>query len=107
MLTRSGPLRRTRLRPVSRKRARVQRKRRILVAELLADAVCARCGTARATDVHEPRQRSLGADILDPEQCVTLCRPCHDHVHDNITESLADGWLVASWDRPKERTFDV
>lgn len=40
--------------------------------------------------------RSRGADILDPDQCVCLCRACHDWVHAHPVEATAEGWLIPS-----------
>jgi hypothetical protein len=89
--------RRKRLRARSKKTEAVYRERRPLVARLLAERpVCERCDAARSEDVHEPRMRSRGADILDPEQCVCLCRPCHAWVHDNPAEATTEGWLIPS-----------
>jgi hypothetical protein len=100
-LRRSGNLeRKTALSARSKKQEAKYRVRRVLVAELLEQKpVCERCDAARSTDVHEPRMRSRGADITNPEQCVCLCRDCHNWVHANPALATAEGWLVASWDR--------
>lgn len=83
----------------SKKQQAVYRIRRRLVAELLEQRpVCERCRQARSTDVHEPRMRSRGADITDPEQCVCLCRSCHRWVHDHPAAATAEGWLIPSWE---------
>jgi hypothetical protein len=95
-LKRTGPLK-----PRSAKTARVYVTRRQVVADLLAaypwcqirwDAKCWR----RATQVHEPGMRSRGADICDPEQCVTGCAYCHGQVHANPAEATKRGWLIPS-----------
>ncbi|MEU8271582.1 hypothetical protein AB0B89_31030 [Sphaerisporangium sp. NPDC049002] len=94
------PARRTRIKQVSAKRQRENRERARLVERLLKKyPLCERCRRAWSRDVHEPRKRSHGADILDPAECVCLCRACHDHVHDNPAESVADGWLIESHDK--------
>jgi len=95
-----NPARSTPLKARSKKQEAKYRIRRRLVADLLAERpVCERCQAARSTDVHEPRMRSRGADITDPEQCVCLCRDCHDWVHANPAAATAEGWLIPSWDR--------
>lgn len=95
----SGLDRSTPLKPRSKKQEAKYRIRRRLVADLLAERpVCERCQAARSTDVHEPRMRSRGADINDPEQCVCLCRDCHDFVHANPAVATAEGWLIPSWE---------
>lgn len=92
--------RKTPLKARSKKQEAKYRIRRRLVAELLAERpVCERCQAARSTDVHEPRMRSRGADITDPEQCVCLCRDCHMWVHAHPAAATAEGWLIPSWDR--------
>ena len=95
-----NPARSTPLKARSKKQEAKYRIRRRLVADLLAERpVCERCQAARSTDVHEPRMRSRGADITDPEQCVCLCRDCHMWVHANPAAATAEGWLIPSWDR--------
>jgi hypothetical protein len=92
--------RRTRLKPRSAKQEAVYRVRRELVAALLAEfPVCERCRRDRSTEVHEPRMRSRGVDVLDPAECVCLCSPCHREVHDHPAEATAAGWLIASTDK--------
>jgi hypothetical protein len=93
-----GPIKRRQgLRARSEKTKAIYRERRPLVARLLAERpVCERCSAAHSEDVHEPRMRSRGADILDPKQCVCLCRPCHDWVHLNPAAATAEGWLIPS-----------
>lgn len=67
--------------------------RRKFVAEILADRPgCEACGVfARhdgkavyvqlpARDVHELIRRSQGGDILDGENVLAVCRPCHDRI---------------------------
>lgn len=98
--TANPPKRKTPLKRRSKKQEAKYRIRRPLVAELLEQRpVCERCSAARSTDVHEPRLRSRGADINDPEQCVCLCRDCHRWVHDNPTAATNEGWMVPSWER--------
>lgn len=89
--------RRTPLRKRSAKQEALYQVRRPLVAWLLAEhPVCERCKAARSVDVHEPRMRSRGADICDPEQCVCLCRACHTHIHTHPAEATVEGWLIPS-----------
>lgn len=60
-------------------------ERRALVAGMLAEhpwcqarieGVC----VGRAVDVHELWRRSQGGDILNPDEQITACRPCHEWV---------------------------
>ncbi|MEV0584046.1 hypothetical protein [Nonomuraea sp. NPDC050310] len=89
--------RKARLRHRSKKQEAIYRERRPLVARLLAERpACERCDRARSVDVHEPGMRSRGADILDPDQCVCLCRPCHRWIHDHPALATAEGWLIPS-----------
>jgi hypothetical protein len=106
VLTARTPLRKSqgrhaRIKPRSKKQERKYEVRRPLVAALLAerpwceirwDAKC----WGRATEVHEPGMRSRGADICDPEQCVTGCHYCHRMVHDHPAEATERGWMIPS-----------
>lgn len=84
----------SRLRAVSPKRRPEVTARKKLIAKMKRNGpvLCARCG-GFADDLHEPGKRSAGADPSDPEQVVAVCRPCHDHIHRNVSESVAAGWL--------------
>ena len=123
-MKRSGPIqRKTPLRKVSKKRQKVQGQRRKLVQEQLAARP--RCeagepiymwyannfGTAyaqekrrtdrcqgRASDIHEPLQRSAGGSILDVNNTIAVCRRCHDWIHQPPDVSKSLGLLRNSWD---------
>lgn len=105
-LRRSTPLqakaglgRRTKLQGVSQKRKAIEQPRRVLV-----DLVLSRDGfTCRARtllpgrcggplDVHEVLSRARGGSILDPDNCLTLCRLHHDWVTTHPAEAEAGGW---------------
>lgn len=45
------------------------------------DNLARRCRGFDAHDVHEPVARSRGGDPLDPDQCLLLCRRCHEDIH--------------------------
>lgn len=87
------PLRRTPLTKVSRKRARQLREYSVLRAEFLARFPrCQYPGgcTALSTDVHHMRGR-VGADLLDVDHWLALCRPHHEHITTHPAEALALG----------------
>lgn len=99
------PLRRKAwMKRVSDKRARENRERRAMVAELYPERPqCARPVCPRpADDIHEPLTRARGGSITDPGNQVPLCRPCHDEVTFRPESEL--GWaydlglLRHSWD---------
>ena len=105
-LHRGGRLaRRTPLRSVSPKRAKVQRQRRTMVREELARReLCEAGATIRfgghrslcaglAVDLHESLTRARGGGILDPANTVAVCRSCHDWIHDNPTAAADLGLL--------------
>jgi len=74
--------------------AKLYVQRRALVERLLRTKVwCERCNTGRSRVVHEKKLRSAGGDILDEENCVVLCTPCHDFIHRHPKESQRLGWL--------------
>ena len=61
---------------------------------------CERCGQmADRLDAHHRQQRSCGGqDVLS--NLVHVDRMCHDRIHD--TNDYDDGWLVRSWDDPRD-----
>lgn len=98
-MRRGGPLRRAgRLRPRSLKMARVyQQTRRALVAAILAAfPICQRCEWRRSVDVHELLPRGRGGSITDPQNCVAVCRWCHDWIGRCPAVAEAQGWLLPS-----------
>lgn len=69
------------------------RNRRPLVAKMLEEKPwCQACPVFaehdgkptyyrnRSCDVHELKRRSQGGSILDEENCITVCRPCHQRI---------------------------
>ena len=105
-LKRGGPLvRRTPLRSVSPKRAKVQRQRRTMVREeLTRRELCEAGATIRfgghrslcaglAVDLHEPLTRARGGSILDPANTVAVCRSCHDWIHAHPAAAASIGLL--------------
>ena len=87
--------RKTRLRAVSSKRAKEQKKRVAYLRSIEADmAVCERCYHAKATDCHEVLRRSQGGSITDPTNLRLLCRPCHDFLTRSPRQAIAEGWQI-------------
>jgi hypothetical protein len=125
-LSRSTPLegggvleRRTRIRPVSKKRAAANRVRRAMAAGMfperplcvvyvlsqdhpgvIPDEVINGCGRW-ADDVHEPLTRARGGSITNPDNAVPPCRPCHDVLGGEPSWGYELGLLVHSWDGPR------
>ena len=77
-------LRRSRIKPVSDKRAKQNRERRAMADRLYPDrregiVMCAVPWCTRpADDLHEPLTRARGGSITDEDNMVPLCRICHD-----------------------------
>ena len=82
----------------SKKTTRAYVQRRKLVAEILDDAVCARCQSARATEVHEILTRARGGSILDKDNCVALCHNCHSFITVNPKQAHDEGFMRHSWE---------
>ena len=82
------------MRAVSRKRAAELRKRRRIIERMKADGpvLCQRCGQ-RADDLHELRSRARGGSVSDPENCVPVCRTCHDWIGTHSIQATAEGWM--------------
>jgi 5-methylcytosine-specific restriction endonuclease McrA len=106
-MKRSGPLRRlTRLRPFSPRREALRADRAECRRTVLARARgrCEACpklhdGPGRpAADVHELLPRSAGGSITDPDNCIAICRACHDWIHGHPAESGVLGLLIPSWE---------
>ena len=89
-------MKRSRLKPRSKKMSKIYVERRKLVAKMLKeqphcsaniDGVC----SAIAVAVPELLARSQGGSILDPENCETVCRPGHTWSGDNPARATALG----------------
>lgn len=50
-----------------------------------------------ASDVHEILTRARGGSILDLDNCLALCRPCHSWITDHPGWSKSHGFIVSSW----------
>jgi len=85
------------VKPKSAKRRAADRRRRRVVADLLATrgvwcqarvpGVC----SGRATDAHEVISRARGGDPTDADNIRLICRACHDWVHDHPVEATELG----------------
>lgn len=92
-LERTGPVK-----PVSAKRAKEQRQRSKVLAEVFGDSPpCARCG-APADDAHELLSRARGGSIVDPQNIAPLCRSCHRWVTVNPRQAETEGWALSRKD---------
>ena len=96
-------MKRSRVRPISGKRAALMVQRRHFVKDLLGmrplcEARLEGCST-RATDVHERLNRSQGGKIVGggPEDYMALCRPCHRFITDNPKVAYEQGFSVHRW----------
>lgn len=87
------------LRPVSAKRAAVNRvRRKVAHATFGRDPWCHRPGCASpAADCHEPLTRGRGGPITDPNNMVPLCRPCHDEIQLGPEWAYELGLMKHSW----------
>lgn len=54
---------------------------------------CERCRD-RMWDVHEPWTKARGGPIDDPRNMMSVCRTCHDYIHQHNEESERNGWLI-------------
>jgi HNH endonuclease len=83
------PLGRTRINPVSARRARENRTRKAMITSLTGgerplcavwEAMQPHWCTQWADDAHEPLSRARLGSITDPDNCRFLCRSCHDRI---------------------------
>lgn len=54
--------------------------------------ICQRCGKAPTQDCHHTKGR--GANLNRVETFMSLCRACHNHIHEHPAESRALGLLL-------------
>ena len=91
-MKRTSLLRRTPLRPMSKKRQKESRiyseKRKAL---LEAKPICEICCSRKSTDCHHKRGRS-GSLYLDETHFMALCRPCHDFLGRNPSLAFEMGY---------------
>lgn len=92
-------LRRTEIRPVSRKQAAMQRVRVVSERDLGRDensnGVCARCGRFGEVHGHELRNRSHGGDPADPD-CL-LCNRCNSDIENDSAPGNRERVCWAGW----------
>ncbi len=94
-------MKRTPLKPRSKKTQALYKVRVPLVRELLEEyPLCQRCLMARSVDAHELITRARGGSIIDKENMVALCRECHNWIH---THSKQAGEWLRRRDEPKPR----
>ena len=97
-------MKRTRIKPRSKKRlAEVEQRRAVVAAVFHRDWFCCQAKTLvpqircwGELDAHELLSRGRGGDYLDPENVTTLCRAHHDWCHDHPLEATAVGLLKSA-----------
>lgn len=72
----------------------------VLTARPVCEAGLPGC-TGRAVDVHEKCRRSQGADLLNADEVLAVCRRCHDWIGDHPAQAVALG--LAEWGRDYRR----
>ncbi len=98
-------MKRSPLRPRSKKRAEFYRVERVpfVKAYLRAHPWCERCTFPyhpsgeprrmnRSVDVHELVRRGQGGSTVDEDNVVALCRECHDWIGANPRLATEQGW---------------
>lgn len=101
--------RKTRIKPQSAKAKAKAVLRSAFVKALLtkrpecqARIVEAAC-TFFADDVHEKMTRASGGDILDEDNCICVCRRCHDFIHNDRKRAEAMDLLDSRYPGRDER----
>jgi hypothetical protein len=99
------PMRRTEIRPMSKRRAKENRERSKVLAELAGENPWCGAGlpgcTGQAQDGHEILTRARGGSITDKANILPICRSCHRAVTTpKDSESIhASGLLRHSWEK--------
>jgi 5-methylcytosine-specific restriction endonuclease McrA len=110
-MKRGGPLKRSGpLRPRSKKKSDEYVERRKLVSRLLDEyPYCQACPVfakhdeatlyrrQASVDIHELKRRSQGGSILDEENCMAVCRECHDRIGREPKLAIELGLAVPGW----------
>jgi 5-methylcytosine-specific restriction endonuclease McrA len=97
-----SPLSRSRkpIKRMSAKREAESKDERALYASVVAEAGrCERCEFLPAIEAHHLMRRSSGKERLERTNLVGLCRPCHQHIHDNPKYAYEAGWLRSKHER--------
>lgn len=76
-------MKQTPINKISKKKQRQMRQERLLELELCEKYgyCCHYCGKTSLIVKHEIVFRSHGGDPTDPENCIILCRECHNKAH--------------------------
>ena len=76
-------MKRTAINKISKKKQRIMRQERLLELELCEKYgyCCHYCGKTEVIVKHEIAFRSNGGDPTDPDNCIILCRDCHNKAH--------------------------
>ena len=122
-MKRSGPIqRKTPLRPVSKKRQKLNRQRAQMVKTELQQRPQCEAGPritefltsyysaeaafwfdrktpcyVQSTELHEPLTRARGGSIVDPANTVAICRRCHDWIHAHPDDAEQCGLLESAF----------
>jgi len=89
-------MKRSRLKPRSKKMSKVYVERRKLVEKLLkehpqCEAQVPDVCTGKSVDLHELLARSQGGSILDPSNIICVCRACHNFVGTEVQKATEMG----------------
>jgi hypothetical protein len=103
-------LKRTPLKQVSKKRAKLNRERASFVKSYLSRQSTCEAGrvieiddkrhrcSITAVDVHEMLTRARGGSIVDESNVLALCRSCHDWIHANPKRATELSFLRSQYD---------
>lgn len=85
------------MRAVSKKRAAINRRRRVLMDHLReTQDWCSKCGhTGVELNGHELLSRAQGGSILDLDNIILVCNPCNEWFEDNPREAAEQGWKLS------------
>lgn len=87
-------MKRTRIRPVSKKRqGKLALYRKLRIEFLNEMKVCWVCVRAKATDIHHKNGRHNDR-LNDVKHWLPVCRKCHDQIHSHPQKARDNGWLI-------------
>lgn len=88
-------VKRSPIRPVSKKRAALNRVRTAIRKRYIGSPCEARLEGCygQGTDLHEVLSRAQGGSLIDETGMRWLCRSCHDYITTHPAWSYEHGWL--------------
>lgn len=88
-------MKRTRLRPISKKRqAALKEYYKVRLAYLWDNPTCEVCQESCATEIHHKLPRGRGGKLSDLNNFLAVCRACHTFITDHPQWAVEKGYTI-------------